>query len=53
MARILAPLFLMATPVAASEGPLPGQPWWLALGLAALVAVPLARLTPAPVRVRK
>lgn len=50
MARILAPLFLMATPVAASDGGLPGQPWWLALGLATLVAVPFAR--PTQVRVR-
>jgi hypothetical protein len=50
MARILAPLFMMATPVAAGDGGLPGQPWWLAL---ALLALPFLRLTPAPVRATK
>lgn len=53
MARILAPLFLMATPVAASDGGFPGQPWWPAPGLAVLAALPVARLTPVLVRGRK
>jgi hypothetical protein len=43
MARILAPLFVMATPAAAGDGGLPGLPWWLALGIAALLAAPVAR----------
>ena len=50
MARILAPLFMIATPAAASEGPLPGQPFWLAL---ALLALPFVRLAPIPVRATK
>jgi MYXO-CTERM domain-containing protein len=53
MARILAPLFLMATPVAASDGGLPGQPWWLALGLAALAAARVARRVPVIARATK
>lgn len=58
MVRILAPLFLMATPVlatpaAASEGTLPGQPWWLAAGLALLAMLPAARPALAPARAKR